>query len=170
MFPVIADLKHPSRAAIVLSPTQRKAADEILLALQRDHCAVLQDHGSNGKSTVLDHIHDALGGSRVGAREFLSALSARDPAGIEEAFLDLMDAHMDAHDLVILDDLHLIKEVVEGYDYPRQRLFDVVMTALLAKMSVAGKKLVFATSEVPAALARRGHRIALSIWMPRTSG
>jgi hypothetical protein len=58
---------------ISLSPSQRKAAEGILLGLERGDYAVLQDSGSDGKTTVLDHVHQRLGGVRIGVREFCSS-------------------------------------------------------------------------------------------------
>jgi transitional endoplasmic reticulum ATPase len=59
--------------------------------------------------------------------------------------------------LVIVDDLHLVKNVVESCDYTRKYLFDAVMTAALASSSAARKKMLFATCEIPDPLLRRAH-------------
>jgi transitional endoplasmic reticulum ATPase len=143
---------------ITLSPAQRKAAEGLLLGLKRGDCAVLRDLTSDGKTTVLGYVHDELGGTRIGVREFLSTLGSHEPIAIEEAFLDLLDAEIGKpQDLIIVDDLHLIKNVVESCDYPRQNLFNAVMTAVLASASAARKRLLFATSELPEPLSRRAH-------------
>jgi transitional endoplasmic reticulum ATPase len=145
-------------SAVTLSPSQRKAADGVLLGLKRGDCAVLRDSGSDGKTTVLDHIHEELGGTRIGVREFLSRLACYEPMAIEEAFLDLIDAEIaKPEELIIVDDLQLIKNVVESCDYARQHLFDAAMTAVLASASAAGKKLLFATDEMPEPLSRWAH-------------
>src|SRR6266404_7806255 len=143
--------------AISLSPSQRKAAEGVLLGLERGDCVVLRDLASDGKTTVLGYIHEKLGGVRIGVREFLAKLAAYEPYAIEEAFLDLIDAEIARHDLVIVDDLHLIKNVVESCDYTRKNLFDAVMTAALASASTARKKMLFATGEIPDPLLRRAH-------------
>jgi transitional endoplasmic reticulum ATPase len=142
---------------IALSPSQRKAAEGVLLGLKRGDCAVVQDHGSDGKTTVLGYVHEELGGVRVGVREFLSKLAAYEPLAIEEAFLDLIDAAIAQHDLIIVDDLHLIKNVVESCDYTRKNLFDAVMSATLASAAAARKKTLYATNEIPDPLSRRAH-------------
>jgi len=147
---------------ITLSPSQRKAADGILPGLQRGDCVVLQDFTSHGKSTVLDYVHKEPGGSRIGVREFLTKLAALGPMAIEEAFLDLVDREIEASQggaqgPIIVDDLHLIKNVVESCDYTRQNLFDAVMTAVLASASAARRKLLFATGEIPVPLSRQAH-------------
>ena len=157
-----------SAPKITLSPLQRKAADGILLGLQRGDCAVLQDFTSHGKSTVLDYVHEELGGSRIGVREFLTKLAALGPMAIEEAFLELLDIEIarspgpgtqgpGTQGPIIVDDLHLIKNVVESCDYTRQNLFDAAMTAVLASASAARRKLLFATGEIPVPLSRQAH-------------
>ena len=51
---------------IRLSPTQRKAAEGVLLGLKRGNFAVLQDMGSDGKTTVLGWVQEQAGGSLIG--------------------------------------------------------------------------------------------------------
>jgi hypothetical protein len=51
--------------------------------------------------------------------------------------------------------LHLIQNVVEGCEYPRQNLFDAVLTAVLTSARAAHKKLLFATDHVPDPVSRR---------------
>lgn len=144
-------------SGITLSPAQRSAADGVLLGLERGDCAVVQDHGSDGKTTVLEEVHRELGGVRIGMREFLANLIPSDPAAIEEAFLNMMDIAMANQELVIVDDLHLIKNIVESCEYPRRNLFDLVITTVLASAAARRIKLVFATDELPGPLLCRAH-------------
>ena len=146
---------------ITLSPSQRKAADGVRRILERGDCAVLQDYASDGKTTVLGQVRDELGGAWIGAREFLSQLAVHGPYAIEESFLDLLDDKIASDDLVIVDDLHLIGNVVEGCDYPRKNLFNAVLTAVLDVASAARKKLLFATDQIPDPLARRAHKCVI---------
>jgi len=154
---LISPAERRATPTISLSPSQRKAAEGVLLGLERGDCAVLRDFGSDGKTTVLSYVHEKLGGVRIGVREFLAKLAAYEPYAIEEAFLDLIDAEIAQHDLVIVDDLHLIKNVAESCDYTRKHLFDAVMTAALARASAARKKMLFATGDIPDPLLRRAH-------------
>ena len=48
--------KRHAAPNITLSPCQRKAAEGVLLGLKRGDCAVVQDLGSDGKTTVLDYV------------------------------------------------------------------------------------------------------------------
>lgn len=152
-------ISSPDRAAspVTLSPSQQRAAEAVMRGLERGDCAALQDRGSDGKTTVLRYVHRQLGGVLVGVRQFLAKMSAYEPAAIEEAFLDLIDEQIADHDLLVMDDLHLIKNVVESSDYIRKNLFDAVLTAALENAASAGKKVLFACDEIPSALSRRGH-------------
>src|SRR5262245_47169987 len=80
--------------AVKLSPSQQKAADGVMSGLERGGCAILLDQGSDGKTTVLRHVHRQLGGVFIGLRDFLTKLAAREPAAIEEALLDLLDERL----------------------------------------------------------------------------
>jgi transitional endoplasmic reticulum ATPase len=144
-------------SAVALSPTQKIAADGVILGLERGDCAVLKDTGSDGKTTVLGYVNRRLGGVFIGVREFLAKLAAYEPAAIEEAFLDLWDEHLAQNDLLIMDDLHLIKNVAESCDYVRKNLFDAVLTAALESAAAACKKVLLACDYVPDALSSRGH-------------
>jgi transitional endoplasmic reticulum ATPase len=142
---------------VTLSPSQHKVAKGLIRGLERGDCAVLQDRGSDGKTTILGYVHQQLGGVLIGVRKFLAKLAEYEPAALEEAFLNLMDEQMAQHDLLIVDDLHLIRNVVESCDYIRKNLFDAVLTAALESAAAARKKLLLACDEVPAVLSRRAH-------------
>src|SRR5579884_1032847 len=123
--------------SVTLSPSQQRAANNIIRGLERGDCVVLRDLGSDGKTTVLSHVHRQLGGALVGVRQVLNKLAEYEPAAIEEAFLDVIDDALAKHDLVIVDDLHRIWDVVESCDYIR--------------------KCLFATNFVPDTVSRRAH-------------
>jgi ATP-dependent 26S proteasome regulatory subunit len=142
---------------IILSPSQHRAAEGVVRGLERGDCAVLKDTGSDGKTTVLAHVHRRLGGARIGVREFLVKLAVHEPAAIEEAFLSMIDDHIERHDLLLVDDLHLVRNIVEGCDYPRKNLFDAVLTAVLESAAASGTKLLLACDDVPYVLSRRAH-------------
>ena len=82
---LISPLENRIKPKITLSPAQRKAADGVLLGIERGDFAVLQDYGSDGKSTVLDYVHREVGGIRIGVREFLSKLADHSPIAVEES-------------------------------------------------------------------------------------
>lgn len=156
MLELVLPVDHVA-SPVTLSPSQQRAAEGVMRGLERGDCAVLQDRGSDGKTTVLGFVHQQLGGVVIGVRKLLAKLAAYEPAAIEEAFLDLFDEHLAEHDLLIVDDLHLVKNVVESCDYIRKSLFDAVLTAALESAAAARKKVLLACDEIPDVLSRRGH-------------
>jgi len=156
MLELVLPVDHVA-SPVTLSPSQQRAAEGVMRGLERGDCAVLQDRRSDGKTTVLGYVHRQLGGVVIGVRKFLARLAAYEPAAIEEAFLDLFDEHIAEHDLLIVDDLHLIKNVVESCDYIRKSLFDAVLTAALESAAADRKKVLLACDEIPDVLSRRGH-------------
>jgi hypothetical protein len=129
---------------IELSPAQRSAGDHLLAAVRSARVMVLKPAPGAGRTTVLRHVRSVAGGKLIGAREFVNALSAHQPAAIEEAFLSLLDDALDNHDLVIVDDLHLLTSVVNSCDYPRTRLLDVALAAILDRAAARHNRLLFA--------------------------
>ncbi len=128
-----------------------------MLGIERGDFAVLQDYGSDGKSTVLDYVHREMGGIRIGVREFLLQLADHSPIAVEDAFLELIDSKLEESDLLIVDDLQLVKRVAEDSDCTRNGMLEAVLTAILAEASSARKQIVFATDYMPDALSHRAH-------------
>ena len=56
---------------VALSPSQHRAAEGVMRGLERGDCAVLQDRGSDGKTTVLGYVHQQLGGVFLSQRNRL---------------------------------------------------------------------------------------------------
>ena len=131
---------------LTLTPTQQSAADGLLRGLPAGDVFVLEGQPGMGKTTVLLEVHRQAGGAFLGVRQFLDVLIAREPAAIEEAFLEMLDTALAGHDIVFVDDLHLITNVLESCDYPRTYLLDAALTAVLGEAAAQGKKIVFATA------------------------
>jgi transitional endoplasmic reticulum ATPase len=112
-----------------------------------------------GRSTVLQRVHETAGGTLVGAREFMQSLAARQPAAIEEAFLDMVEQALAAHDLVIVDDLHLVSNTANSFKNPRAHLLDAALTGLMGEAVAWRKKLVFGVEdEAPWPVRRRAYQ------------
>jgi transitional endoplasmic reticulum ATPase len=140
-----------------LSPAQREAFEGVLLGLERGSTVVLRDTGSDGKTTVLNHVYAQAGGARAGIDQFMKRLASGPPMAIEEAFVELICDALASTDLLIVDDLHRVKDVCENGNNPRSGLFDAALTVILEQAGRAGKKMVFATDHAPAALMHRAH-------------
>jgi hypothetical protein len=119
-----------------------------------------------GKTTVLKRVHADMGGVLLGMRGFIQALQMREPFAIEEAWMHLMEASLAEHNLVILDDMHLIASVVEGCGYPRPNLLNVAITAVLEQAG-DNKKFVFAVEEdSPEPISRRAPTCKIADFEP----
>ena len=144
--------------AIDLTPAQKRAAKGLIFGLATGDVFVLRGQPGSGKTTVLEYVHASVGGVLLGVRQFMDALIARGPAAIEEAFLDMLDQALQKHDVILVDDLHLITNVVESCDYNRTYLLDATITAVLGEAAAQRKKLVFATAEnAPWPIRRRAY-------------
>jgi transitional endoplasmic reticulum ATPase len=130
-----------------LSPVQRLAFDRLLGGIAVGEVLVLRGPSGAGKTTILEQAHATMGGALVGMRRFIDRLAVRDPMAIEEAFLGMLDEALAKHSLVFVDDLHLVTNIAENFDYPRAMLLDAGLTAVLGDACGQRKKLAFATSE-----------------------
>jgi ABC-type uncharacterized transport system YnjBCD ATPase subunit len=150
------------RAQIILTPVQQVAANRLLEGLDAGNVAVLRGASGSGKTTVLKTVHAARGGTLLGAGHLKDVLKTRVPAAIEESFLRMIEDAILTHDLVMVDDLHLLSGDVESGDDSRTYLFDAALTAILADAGVLRRKLVFAVeNEAPWPIRRRAFLTAI---------
>jgi len=152
---------------VQLTPAQKKAADAIERALPRADVLRLQADAGAGKTTLLRQVHAVAGGAMIGVREFMDALATRRPGSLEEAAMDWMELALADHELVFVDDLHLLEHVTLAGDYPRTYLLDAALTAILDNAQAGGKTLVFShTGRIPAPLWQRALLVKLERFEP----
>ncbi len=153
---------------IELTPAQRVATERILAGLRAAGIVVLRAAHGMGRTTVLRHVHAIAGGTMIGAREFMSVLAAHQANALEEAFLALVDGALDRYHLVIIDDFHLIKAVVNACDYPRTYLLEIAITAMLDRAAARHKRIVLATNEerAPQPIDSRAYQVELGSFGP----
>src|SRR5271165_2446753 len=124
-----------------LTPAQQRVADGLLRGIRIGTVLVLRGDAGSGKTTVLEYMHALKGGTRIGMREFMQSLENRHAVAIEESFLNMVEVALATHDLVMVDDLHLVTAVVNRWGYPRAHLLDAALTALIGEAGAFGKKL-----------------------------
>ncbi len=152
---------------IVLSPAQQRTGDSLLCGIEIGDVLLLKTRAGCGRSTILNHLHEAVGGALLGAGDFMHTLSARQPDAVEEAFLQMIEQALAHQEIVIVDDLHLVTQVVSACDYPRTLLLDAALTALMGEAVALRKKLVFGSDdEVPWPVARRAFTWKLAEFEP----
>jgi len=143
-----------------LTPAQKRAAEGLLSGIPAAGVLVLRGQAGSGKTAVLEHVHALAGGILLGVRQFMRSLAAGPPYAIEEAFLNMLEGAVAQHNLVFVDDLHLVTQIVTSCDYPRGFLLDAALTAALSDAAAQHKKLVFALDsavDLPWPLRRRAY-------------
>jgi SpoVK/Ycf46/Vps4 family AAA+-type ATPase len=140
-----------------LSPTQENIYHQILRFLGPGSICVLKGIAGMGKSTVLRALAHAHPAAVLSTKDFLGLLLNRQPAAIEETFLELAQNALAQFDTVFFDDFDLLLNVVGGFDYPRSHLLDAVLTALLQETESRNKCVLFAVAneEIPSPIQHR---------------
>lgn len=128
---------------ILLTPAQQVAAESLLKAIPGAGVLALRGKCGRGRTTILRKIHGDVGGAFLGVGQLMAMLVARQQPAIEEAFFEMVEERLASHDLVIVDDLHLITSVVTSCDYPRAELLNAGLTAILGEAAARKKKLLF---------------------------
>lgn len=132
---------------IVLTPTQQRAASGLKDGIAAGGVLTLRAGPGLGKTTIMQWLHRECGGALVGASEFMRRLADGRPSAIEEGFLRMIEEAMAHHNLILVDDLHLVTRVVQRWGYARAHLLDAALTALLADAAVRKNVLLFAVEE-----------------------
>src|SRR5262249_3453044 len=128
---------------VTLAPAQRIAAAGLVKAASTSSLLVLKSAAGMGRTSVLRQVHQNVGGSFVGARQFMSRLNNRAPEAIEEAFLEMAERALRFRRVAIIDDLHLVRDVAQSFEYPRTNLLNAALTALLDRAAARGRTIIF---------------------------
>jgi len=84
-------------------------------------------------------------------------------AAIGEAFLRLIEEALVKQELVVIDDLHLVTNLVESGGHSRSLLFNATLTVILGEAGAMRKKLVFGVEgDPPWAIQRRAYSLQLN--------
>lgn len=147
-----------------LSPTQQAEYNALTHALPVGNIFVVHGETGMGKTTLLEELHRAEGGVLLTMRRFLSAMRGVHPLAMEEAFDQMMREALDSHPLVIMDDLHLLYDVVGGCNlfYPRKEFLNGPLTTLVSHAVEDSKTLVFGIrGEAPHPISSRAYTCRL---------
>ena len=100
-----------------------------------------------GKTTILKEVHQQTGGVFLGMKEFVDASTLRHPLALEETLYNLVLEALKSHEVVIVDDLHLLDLYSAGcHFYPRSGYLNSVMMALCSHALETDRKLIFSTT------------------------
>jgi ATP-dependent 26S proteasome regulatory subunit len=149
-------------ASASLAPVQQKSLDKLLDAAQPGRVVALLSMSGRGRTTVLRAAHAKLGGVLLGAADLQAAIAGRHPLAVEDALYDMLTSALAAHEVVLLDDAHLVLHMLEGgHFYPRPSLVNVALTALIAQVERSGRTLVVGASHVGNTLTRLAQLVAI---------
>ncbi len=132
-----------------LTPSQQRAYDELRRLLPVGNVFVLAGDEGVGRTTVLRRLHEEVGGAFLNMKDLTGALSRCDPVTLEETFERIVLQALEAHDIVIVDDLRLLSAVTSHHFYPRHDWLDAPLTTMVGFAADAGKKLIFAAVREP---------------------
>src|SRR5689334_16937906 len=128
-----------------LAPTQQRALDALLTAVQPGRLVTLIASPGNGKTTILEAAYNRLGGKWLAAGDIDAAIAARHPLSMEHALHHLDDAAVVDADVWFVDDLHLLRGVIECYhSYRRGGLVQLAMKAHRDRARAIGHAIVVA--------------------------
>ena len=133
---------------IILDSRATACAKGLSKSVAAGEVALLLGRSGSGKSIVLRELQASIGGVLVEVRDLKGAL--------EETFLQVIERALAEHDIVIVDDLHLVTGSVNAREYHHSLLLDAALTAILGEASALRKRLVFAMDgEAPWPIRRR---------------
>jgi len=133
-----------------LTPAQATAFEKLQEQLDAFGAAILMARPGMGKTQILRALHAKMGGAYLTSKEFIEASSKRDPLALDETIYGVLDAALDAHDVVIADDFQLVSYVACCvHAYPRQNFLGAAMVPLANRARDDGKKLVLTAEGLP---------------------
>jgi ATP-dependent 26S proteasome regulatory subunit len=125
-------------------PAQQQAFDHLLELMPLGNVFVLYGDTGAGKSTLLREIHHGVGGAFLNMADFLDAMREHHPLALEEAFEDMLLEALSMHPAVIVDDFHLLYDVVCcNHMYQRRGFLEAPLQTLCTYAQERQKKLIF---------------------------
>jgi ATP-dependent 26S proteasome regulatory subunit len=129
---------------VQLCPAQQLVLEGLSACLDGGNVFVVAGDTGMGKTTVLRHVHEKVGGAFLSMAEVLDATRRQHPLAVEEAFEQLVLEALRAHGCVIVDDLHLLNNVLGCcHFYPRTGFLNAPLTVMATYAAEAGKRLIF---------------------------
>lgn len=141
-----------------LCPAQTEAFAWLVRDFPVGSTFVLWGGTGAGKTEVLSQVKVATGATLLTMRDFLHAMRERHPLALEETFEQMVMEALAITEAVIVDDLHLLRNVVGGcgFGYPRPNFLNAPLTAITAFAAEARKKIIFGSDgEAPEPVRQR---------------
>ena len=132
---------------LTLTPAQQAVADHLIAAMPAGSILILRGDAGAGKTTILNTLRAETGGTLLGMRNFVDMLMLRRPDAIEQSFAEMIEEAMADHEVVLVDDFHLITAVTGHYNYTRAGLMDAVLEGIVSTICAQSRKLILATNK-----------------------
>src|SRR5579885_2987792 len=94
-----------------LLPAQRQTLDALERAVASDRVVELYGRGGAGKTTILQQLHERLGGKLITARDFIEASVSADPLALDVTVYTVLRDALRRYDAVVVDDFNFIVAV-----------------------------------------------------------
>jgi transitional endoplasmic reticulum ATPase len=135
-----------SNATSTLSPTQQQAIETLLQVLPTGCVFELYGPVGVGKSTVLGQLHQQLGGVLLQIKDLVERQHGQHPLALEETFEQLVMESLQAHDVVLVDDLQLLSDTVHTHGYPRMGWIQAILVTIATYAIEAQKTLILCSN------------------------
>jgi AAA+ superfamily predicted ATPase len=157
-----------SVSEITLCPAQRRALEALVDAARPGTFTALIGGPGKGKSSILGEAHRRLGGLVLTSADVQTEVAKHHPLAIENALYELLSRALDANPIVLVDDLHLPLQVVEGcHSYPRGQFVSVALNALATRLAERSETLVATAAHVTASLHMRARSVGIAEFEPQ---
>lgn len=132
---------------VTLCPSQQEAFNELLEVYPTGNVFVVWSATGKGKTTLVQELHRQKGGAFISMKTYIDELAKNNPFQMEEILERVLMNAMDQNSVIIMDDLHLLNQVMCacGYNdaYPRGKYLEAILTSICTFAIAAGKKLIF---------------------------
>ena len=151
------------QSKVRLCPAQQQLLDSLLRGLEIGSIFRVWGGPGSGKTTVLQEVHQRVGGTFLDMKDFAAASSHNHPLALEETFYNLVLAALKTHRAVIVDDLHLLDLYSGGcHFYPRSGYLNAMMMGLCNYTLATDRKLIFSTTNaLPDAAVQRSYSFGI---------
>ena len=146
-----------------LSPAQQRAFESLDAAVSTTRVVELRASSGLGRTTVLRALHAKRGGAYLDARDVIEAMEQSNPLSLEETLYRRVITALSEHSLAIVDDFHLVANVLLGCgSYPRSQYVSVALTALAEHCDETGAHLVLGGESFPVeAITGQGRSVSM---------
>lgn len=139
-----------------LSPTQSSIFESAKSAAITNQIIQVWTRSGFGRTTILQHLQEALDAKFIGPREFVELQRGKHPYSFEDVVYELLEANLDPDKPLIIDNFHMLLQIgSDCYSSPRSSYFDSIAQAIRKFVEEKKCQLILGTrGRVPRSLSR----------------